>query len=497
MKKELTILFFLLVCCFAGAQTQNVLLDRSFWKTNPDLHTVQQKIMEGNDATQFNANAFDATVYALLEKADDAVIEYLLSLDGNTIHKKTHDSRTYLHWAAYAGKTQVVEKLLKDGASVSALDSHGNTPLTFAANSGQMDTAVYDTFIKYGVNLSEEVNEDGANALLLLAPYITKEETFSYFTDHNLDLHSVDDNGNGIFNYAAKKGNINVLKLLVEKGVDYKSLNNLGGNAFLFAAQGTRGHSNSLEVYKYLGELGLDPNIVTKQGNTPLHRIAYNVKEPEIFDFFLKAGADVNLADADGNTAFLNAASRNTPEIVSLLAENVKDYNYRNHDGQTALMLAVRDNNIDVVSFLLKKGSRVLEKDNNGNSLATYLLASFNERNTSEFEAKRKLLQAKGLQLNTIQAEGNTLYHLAAKENSLQLFKLLEGLDISLNKKNDEGLTPLHIAAMKATDDAIMKYLVSKGADIAIRTDFEESVLDLAKENEILQQQNVQLNFLK
>jgi len=50
---------------------------------------------------------------------------------------------------------------------------------------------------------------------------------------------------------------------------------------------------------------------------------------------------------------------------------------------------------------------------------------------------------------------------------------------------------------MKAEDSQIMKYLISKGADIKINTDFEETVFDLASENELLQKQNNSLNFLK
>ena len=98
----------LLVSVIGTAQQENVFLDRSFWKGNPDLQTVKQKISEGNNATAFNANAFDAVVYALIEKADDAVVKHLLSLEGNSVDKKTHDCRIYLHWAAYAGQTNIV-----------------------------------------------------------------------------------------------------------------------------------------------------------------------------------------------------------------------------------------------------------------------------------------------------------------------------------------------------------------------------------------------------
>lgn len=493
-----TILLFIGLSCFA--QQQNVFLERGFWKGNPDLATVKQKITEGNDAPVFNGNGFDAVTNAILEKADDGVITYLLTLDGNGVDKRTHDSRIYLHWAAYAGKTEIMKMLLDKGSSVSARGSHGNTPLTFAAGAGQMDTKVYDLLIAQGVDISQEKNQDGANALLLIAPYLKDVKELDYFTSKGIALNSTDTQGNGIFNYAAKGGTIDFLKSLVNKETDYKTLNQDGGNAFLLAAQGTRGHNNTLAVYEYLKSLGLKANIVTKEGYTPLHRLAYNTTDPAIFEFFLAEGADVNQKDAEGNTPFLNAASRNELEVVQLLSKKVNDLTSNNNDGQTALMLAVRRNSPEVVDYLLETGDGANDlqdvKDKKGNYLSYYLVESFDAEKPENFNKKLKLLQEKGVDINSVQSEGNTLYHLAAKANDLELLKRLSEFDIPVNAKNEEGLTALHLAAMKAENDEMMKYLISKGADTTIKTDFEESAHDLASENELLQKQNVPLQFL-
>lgn len=479
------------------AQEENILLERSFWKGNPNLQTVQQKISEGANATALNANAFDAVVYALIEKAEDDVVKHLLSLPGNPVNKKTHDSRIYLHWAAYAGQTNVVKHLLEQGSSATALDSHGYTPLAFAANAGQKNSAIYEAFEKYGVNLTEEKTEQGANLMLLVAPALSNKEELNYFINKGFDVSSTDNDGNGIFNYAVKKGNIDFLKLLVAEGVDYKTVNKQNGNAFLFATQGGRGYSNPLAVYEYLKSLGLEPNVVTKQGYTPLHRLAFGTTDTAIFNFFINAGADVNQKDADGATPFLNAASRNKLEIVQLLSKHTKNFNEANNNGQTALMLAVQRNTPNVVSFLLKKGGNAQIEDAQGNSIASYLVTSFNEKNPAAFDAKLALLQQQGVNLSKTQSEGNNLYHLAAKINSLELFKRLATFKIDINAKNDEGLTPLHLAAMKADDDKVMRYLISQGADASITTDFEETVYDLATENEQLQKKKTSLNFLK
>ncbi|WP_347374249.1 ankyrin repeat domain-containing protein [Aequorivita sp. Q41] len=494
---KLIIKTLLFLCVFNSvAQQKNIFHDRAFWKSNPDIATVEEKISEGNDAVALNENGFDATVYAIIEKANPKVISYLLSLKGNPVDKRTHDSRIYLHWAAYAGKTEVVKTLLAKGSSITALDSHESTPLIFAAASGLTNLEIYDLFIENGVILSKEVNQDGANTLLLAAPYLKNEKDLEYFINKGISLNSTDNEGNGIFNYAAKRGNIDFLKMLVKKEVDYKTPNKNGGNAYLFAAQGTRGFENSLEVYTYLKTLGLVANVITNTGYTPLHRLALNNTDKSIFEFFLAAGAAVNQKDAAGNTPFLNAASRNNLEIVQLLSQNIEDYNDTNIKGQTALMLAVESNSPEVVAFLLQKGSDALAKDTSGNSLAYYLAESFNSQKTEAFESKLKMLQEKGLKLNTIQADGNTLYHLAAKANNLDLMKRISNFEIPVNAANSEGLTALHQAAMKAKDEQLLKYLISIGADKKATTDFEETAYDLASENEFLQKQNVPLNFL-
>ncbi|MEP2280862.1 ankyrin repeat domain-containing protein [Maribacter sp.] len=495
--KQIALTALLFVSFSSIAQQKNELLDRKFWKTNPDLATVKQKIAEGNDPVVMDSNSFDATTLAITSKADVEIVKYLLSLDGNSVDKKTHDSRIYLHWASYAGDAELVKYLLDNGASVTALDSHRYTPLTFGANAGLTNPEIYKAFEAKGVNLVEEKNEHGANVLLLAAPSLKSEDDLNFFLENGLALDSKDEDGNGIFNYASKKGNIDFLKLLVEKGVDYKSLNNNGGNAFMFAAQGGRGFSNGLPVYNYLKSLGLEPNIVETSGSTPLHRLASGSKDEAILNLFLDAGADVNQADEKGNTPFLNATSRNELKIVQLLANDVKDINVSNKSGETALMLAAHGNKAAVVGFLIEKGADINAKDAEGNTAAYFLVDSYNKRNAKAFDAKLALLKAKGLEFNSVQGDGNTLYHVAAKKNNLQLVKKLADFDIDVNAKNDEGMTALHIAAMKAENDKLLKFLIAKGADANSKTDFEETVYDLASENEMLQKENTSLNFLK
>ncbi len=455
-------LLFITTVCFA--QDTNIFLDREYWKTNPSITDIEQKIKEGNDIAQLNQHYFDAVSYALLEKVDNKTIQYLLSKKGNEVNKLTHDGRTYIFWAAYRNNLEIMQFLVDHKAKTDIVDSHGYSLLNFAAVTGQLNTKLYDFCIKHGANINEEKNHDGANALLLVAPFITDHSFVDYFTSKGLDLHSVDDMGNGIFNYAAKRGNIAFMKYLIEKKVSYQHLNHQGGNAMIFACEGTRGHSNAVEVFKYLEELGISPNVTTKNGQTPLHVLGSRSKDVTVMDYFIDKGIDINKRDKNGKSVLTHAVARNSNEIVQ---------------------------------FLIQKGADVSVKDKKGNNLAHYLLNSYSPRNIENFNKKYKLLAKKGLDLTTPQENGNTLFHLALDKKNIDLLKTIKALDIDVNAKNKEGITPLHKAAMIANDDSILKYLLSIGADKTIKTDFEESVFDLAQENELLQENNIALNFLK
>ena len=490
MKHLLTTL--ILFINFSVIAQNNKLLDRKFWSNTTTVEAVKTAIEEGNDPTQLNSNSFDPMVYAILQDAPLETLQYLQSIKGNDVNKLTHDGRTYIFWAAYKGNDSFMQYLLDNGAKTDILDDHGLTILNFAANAGQTNTKVYDLCIKYGANLKKDLNHSGANALLLAAPSDTDFKLIDYFTSKGLDLNSTDHNGNGIYNYVAKTGNLELLQKLSNKGVK-------GNNqAFIFASQGTRGKTNGIHVYKFLESNGLNPKVKTKEGVTPLHNAAARSKDIEVINYLLANGNDVNAVDKDGNTPFLNAVSRNNIEVIASLLQHVKDINHKNKKGQTALVLATSYNDVDVVKLLTSKGAKVNVEDNNGNNLNYYLIEAFNAKKPKDFAIKLEFLKSKGLDISKKQKNGNTLLHLAVNKQNLDLIKQVVNLKVAdVNAINNDGNTALHLAAMSSKDEKIITYLLSIGADKTIKTEFGESAYDLASENELLEQNNVSLEILK
>ena len=494
---RLSALSFLLILPFVGmAQQKNVFHDRSFWKESTSVELVKQEIEKGSDPVALNSNAFDATVNAILGNAPYETISYLLSHEGNEVNKPTHDGRTYLMWAAYKGNIQLMKHLIEKGADMDIVGDHGNTVMTFAAAGGIQDTDVYDLLLAHGKDI-DDATRSGATALHVLAPKLKDTQLISYFQEKGFDIHTTDKAGNNLFNYAARGGNIDMMNALIEMGLDYKGLNKKGGNAMMFASQGSRGKYNSLAVFTYLDSLGVETDIVTYEGETPLHNLARGCKDEAVLDYFVNKCVNINQIDKEGNTAFLRAIGGGNLAIAKKFAPMVKDINHVNEDGFSALTYAVRRNSTESIEYLLSQGADIQVLDAKGRNLVFHTFDSYNSRNSKAFENFLTLAKKKGLDLTPTYEGGNTWAHMAVAEGKKDLFEKAMELGVDINQKNKNGLTPLHLAAMKAKNKEWLDLLISKGADKTILTDFEESAYDLASENEALSGNGVDLGFLK
>ena len=468
------------------AQKPNIFHKRNFWKANPSIKVIDEKSSKGNNISELNNNAFDAVVYAILENTDNNTIKYLLSKEGNGANKKTHDGRTYIFWAAYKNNLELMKYLVSKNARTNIVDDHGYTILNFAASTGQTNTKMYDYLIKMSANIKTDKNRKGANVLLLVAPYLENYSLVSYLLSKGASLEDKDNNGNGIFEYAAKGGNISFLKTLIDKGVTK------GENTMIFASQGIRRKQNTLQTYKFLESVGVKTNRIDKDGKNPLHAIAYNNKDLATYRYFISKGVNANLQDNKGRSPFMNAANNNTLEIVKFLSKKITNINSKDKKGRSALIMSVQRNTKDVVKFLLEIGANINTEDADGNTLSYYLINIFK---TTEFEDKLSILEKNGLVISKLQHSKNTLSHIAVTKDNLELLKRLDSFNIDVNAKNSDDLSALQIAAMKTRSVEILKYLLTIGAHKNIKTAFNETIFDLASENELLK--NNDINFLK
>ncbi len=481
-----------------SAQQKSPLSEAKFWEGAPSLKEVKKEVRKGFDFKN-TEGASDPIFAAIMAKASPEVIKYLTDQKGVDIEKKFFHERTYLHWATNAKLYEVVKHLIKKGANLNALDDKGANPLVYACRGGNITPEILELYIKNGFDISQKYPQlEGADLLLLCIGQDKGLKITDELISKGLSLQVEDKKGRGAFYYAALVGdNVENLRTLVKRGVKYDS------SALLAVAEGAHKVTNGVQPYLYLiGELKLDPKITNVQGETLLHIVARKPKQEEVINYLLSSGADASRKDKNGNTAFMLVCGGKSLSIVKQLFPYCRDINAKNANGETALLNAVKTGSTEIVNFLLQKGASLRTTDAKGNSLAFVLVDSFRvpkkgRQADKDFLPKLLLLQEKGLNFAQPFRDGSTVYHIAAAKNNLDFIRSLSPIKADINAKNNDGLTALHKAALVAKDDQILKYLISLGADKKIKTDLDETAYDIAKDNEALAHQNIDLSFLK
>lgn len=461
MKKIFLSAIFLASTFFAKAQ-DNTLLTADFWKSNPDLASVKAAIEKGNSPSQYNAGFFDPTTMAINNRVSNDVIKFLVEQEGNGVHKKTHHSRTYLQWAAATGNLEMVNYLIEKGSDVNYKDSHGDAVIAYAAAAGNKNTAIYDALFAKGIN-PKATYDDGANLIMYIIAYDTDLAVTNYFISKGLSLKAKDANGSTVADYAARLGNLEVIEKLAAKGV--KPTN----QALFFATRGSRQVQNGLEIYqKLIATYKLDPKAINQNGANILHLLARRAN-PEIINYFLTQGVDVNKADKEGNTVLMHFATVRDGALVKAILDKATNVNAVNANNETALMNAIAAGSAEVVSLLIKKGADVKTLDKDGNNLAYYWFNSFRPARpnaapaTDDFEEKLKVLKEVGVNVIAPQKNGATLFHIAVEKNSLDLVKKAAELGADINAQDADGNSALHKAVLIAKNDTILKALVELG----------------------------------
>jgi ankyrin repeat protein len=490
MKKGIIVAFILASLSTSAQQSSNIFLGGDFWKTNPSVEAVKAEIAKGNKPGESNSNSFDVVTMAINNNASLEVVKFLIAQEGNSIKKKTHNSRTYLQWAASRGNLELVQWLIAQGSDVNHRDSHGSTIAQFAAG-GNKNTAVFDALFKAGVDPKER-GENGVTLMQLAVPSDTELKMTDYFATKGLSIKDKDENGATLTDYAAKLGNRELMEKLMKKGV------NPSNNALFMATAGSRAGTNGLPFFKYLVEdLKLDPKATNANGETLLHPLVRR-SNPDVLAYFMEKGIDFSKADKEGNTLLMLAASGRNSELVQTLLGKANNLNAQNSNGESALTRAIATGSPEIAALLINKGAdaKVLNKDQE--NLSVYWFNTLGGRvPATETEAKFTLLKDAGIAFTAPLGNGSTLLHLAvAKENPSLIKKALE-LGVDINAQDQDGMTALHKAALIAKNDKILKQLLEAGAKKDLKTEFEETALDLAKENDFLKSNNVSLDFLK
>jgi len=181
------------------------------------------------------------------------------------------------------------------------------------------------------------------------------------FFDAGINPNAQNSEGRTVLIAAAARGEIDVVNLLLSRGVDVNVKDNRGYTALSHALE-----ARYPEVEEaLLNRPELNPNVGGLLGRPVL--LAYVWRDnKKATERLLALGADVKLQDKDGDTALHGAAETGNVEIMRLLLDKGADPNAKNKEGGTPLMWAAVFGNDDAARLLLSRGANASLKDNDG-----------------------------------------------------------------------------------------------------------------------------------
>ena len=193
---------------------------------------------------------------------------------------------------------------------------------------------------------------------------------------------------------AAREGDTETLKALIESGVDVNSKDPTGNTPLHWA-------SNS-ETAELLISLGADIDARDEYGHTPLH----DADNADVADTLVAHGADVNAVDSGGDTplhwAIIRSSWPSTSErpwktkellIIERLLIHGANINAKGQGGQTPLHHA---ESVEVARVLIDHGADVNARDHQGLKPWDIVRRSWANRKLPETEALLTLLADQG-----------------------------------------------------------------------------------------------------
>ena len=276
--------------------------------------------------------------------------------------------------------------------------------------------------------------------------------------------------------------NPEVAKALLKAGADVNAQDQNGDTPLLLAAK-----FEGEEMVKALMKAGATVNVKNRYGETPLMWAAMRIRDIEIINKMLEAGANKDGLDSSGRTMLMYAACNPNFEIFKMFLSPESDVNAKDKDGRTALMRASRNPTLEVTKGLLQAGADVNAKVEDRLSCAwdgcspLEIAVSFNENP----EVTRTLIKA-GADVNAKNLYGATPLMYAAKggghplmyatsgeakteaEKTLQteVVKILLEAGAKINAKNVDGYSPLSIAVRWNENAEMTKTLIKAGANV-------------------------------
>jgi ankyrin repeat protein len=425
---------------------------------------------------------------AVMKGNKDAVRSLLLKK--SDVNATQVDGTTALHWAVRADDLETADLLIRAGANVSAANREGVVPMELAAVNGS--AAMIAKLIKAGANPNAPLSKFGDTALMLTAR-TGKTAASQVLLDSGAQVNAVETwGGTTPLMWAVSEHHLDAARLLIanKANVNAKSyfvpsahgrgfegatpqppnakqaVEELAGGwmtPLMFAAR-----EGDLNIGKALVDAGADLNVIAGDGKDALGMAIFN-GQYDFASFLIDNKVNVNHADAQRFTPLFWAVDRRNMEL-----------------GTNGFPWTVTTDPLPLIKKLLDAGAdpnavvNNTPRGRNRNASPRIVFASALHRAAFAGDLElAKLLLSYGANPHAVSSDRESMLEAAAglalipgyqvshpNPERLELCRLLvEKYGEDVNSADAYGITPL-MAAANLGNTSLVQYLVDRGADL-------------------------------
>lgn len=325
-----------------------------------------------------------------------------------------------------------------------------DTPLHSAARAGNLG-AVMEILTGTGEEelkeLLEKQNQSGETALYVAAEYgyvDVVREMIKYYDLANAGIKAR--NGFDAFHVAAKQGDIEILRVLMEAHPELSMTVDLSNTTALHTAA-TQGH---IEIVNFLLDAGSSLSTIDKSnGKTALHSAARNGHVEVVRALLTMEPGIATRIDKKGQTALHMAVKGQNIEVVEeLIVADPSAVNRIDTKGNTPLHIATRKGRAQIVKLLLRHSRTDVKAVNRTTETALDTAEKTGHPEIAVILQEHGVLSAKTIQpleinparelKQTVSDVKHEVHH--QLEHTRQTRKRVKGIAKRLNKMHVEGL---------------------------------------------------------
>jgi len=354
------------------------------------------------------------------------------------VNAADRDGTTALHNAVWAAEPEIVDALLRAGATATVTNAFGMTPVYIAAEQG--NSTILRRLLDAGAR--PDTADASGDTLLMAAVRSRNVDAVRLLVERGATVDVAEPEiGHTALMWAVRVDAAEVVRLLIERGASIEAKTRVGERPAV-RPPGTGGGSHGVGIVRS----GVPPQgeqLPTPGGMTPL---LFAARDGAVAAARALIAAKVKLdaPDPNGMTPLLMATTNNQLEVAQLLVDNGADVNASDWYGRSPLWAAVEIRNLDLRSGATENG---VDRE-----AALKLIASLIDRGANvnarvkEFPPARRYMLPLG-SLEWVDFTGQTAFIRAAQSADVPLMKLLlsKGADPALTTFN--GTTALMAAA--------------------------------------------------